>query len=56
VRTIDYGTGDDAYKQDWMAERRTLWRIEAFNPRTLRGLAGATRAVATALVRRVRSG
>jgi hypothetical protein len=56
VRAIDYGTGDDAYKKDWMAERRTLWRIEAFNPRTLRGFAGAARAAASALVGRVRSG
>jgi len=56
VRAIDYGTGDDGYKKDWMAERRTLWQIEAFDPRTLRGLAGAARAAASALVRRVRSG
>jgi GNAT acetyltransferase-like protein len=55
VRAIDYGTGDDGYKKDWMAERRTLWRIEAFNPRTPRGLAGAARAAASALVARVRS-
>jgi hypothetical protein len=55
VRAIDYGTGDDAYKKDWMAERRVLWRIEAFNPRTPSGLAGAARAAASALVRRVRS-
>ena len=45
VRVIDYGTGDDAYKKDWMGERRTLWRIEAFNPATLRGLLGAARAL-----------
>ena len=55
VRTIDYGTGDDAYKKDWMAERRVLWQIEAFNPKTLRGLAGAARATASTLVRRARS-
>jgi hypothetical protein len=56
VSAIDYGTGDDAYKQDWMAERRTLWRIEAFDPRTARGLAGALKAKAVALVGRGRSG
>ena len=55
VRAIDYGTGDDGYKKDWMAERRVLWQIEAFDPRTLRGLAGAARAAASALVRRVRT-
>ena len=55
VRAIDYGTGDDGYKKDWMAERRTLWQIEAFDPRTFKGLAGAARAAASALVRRVRT-
>lgn len=45
VRVIDYGTGDDAYKKDWMGERRTLWRIEAFNPATLTGLLGTARAL-----------
>lgn len=51
VELIDYGTGDDAYKRDWMDERRQLWRIVAHNPRTLQGLAGAARRRATALVR-----
>ncbi len=55
VRAIDYGTGDDRYKQDWMAERRQLWRLDAFDPRTPRGLAGAARSAASALVRRGRS-
>ena len=55
VAAIDYGTGDDGYKKDWMAERRVLWRIDAYNPRTLRGLLGLGRARASALVRRMRS-
>lgn len=46
VKVIDYGTGDDAYKSDWMDERRPLWRLQAFNPATLKGLAGAARALA----------
>ena len=49
VRTIDYGTGDEPYKSDWMAERRQLWTLTARNPRTLRGLAGALRAKAAKL-------
>jgi CelD/BcsL family acetyltransferase involved in cellulose biosynthesis len=55
VNRIDYGTGDDAYKRDWMEIRAPLWRLETYNPRTLSGLAGAMRTTAAALVRRVRS-
>lgn len=33
VQHIDYGTGDNAYKADWMEERRALYRIDAYNPR-----------------------
>lgn len=50
VTLIDYGTGDDAYKRDWMDERRQLWRIVARNPRSLRGLAGIVRQRVSALV------
>lgn len=46
VRAIDYGTGDEPYKADWMEERRTLWQLTAYNPRTLKGLAGILRALA----------
>ncbi|MFL6843805.1 MAG: GNAT family N-acetyltransferase [Allosphingosinicella sp.] len=55
VARIDYGTGDDGYKRDWMEERATLWRIEAFNPTKPAGLAGAARSALSALVRRRRS-
>lgn len=55
VAIIDYGVGDELYKADWMDERRQLWRIAAYNPRTARGCAGAARAKATALAARLRS-
>lgn len=55
VRVIDYGTGDEPYKADWMGERRMLWRLTARNPRRLKGLAGALRAKASNLARRLRS-
>jgi Acetyltransferase (GNAT) domain len=41
---IDYGTGDDAYKADWMDERRMLKRLELWNPRTVDGFARAVKA------------
>lgn len=52
VRRIDYGTGDEPYKADWMDERHVLWRIEAFDRASLSGVAGAARRAASALVRR----
>jgi hypothetical protein len=55
VSRIDYGTGDDGYKRDWMGERATLWRLEAFNLASASGLFGAARAGLSALVRRARS-
>lgn len=35
---IDYLSGDDAYKQDWMSHRRERIGLVAFDPATLRGL------------------
>jgi hypothetical protein len=37
VSRIDYLSGDDAYKQDWMSKRRERHGIAAYNVRTLRG-------------------
>lgn len=32
VAMIDYGTGDNAYKREWMEEERPMWRIDCFDP------------------------
>ena len=37
VVEIDYLTGDDAYKQSWMTQRRQRTGILACNPKTPRG-------------------
>lgn len=55
VDRIDFGTGDDPYKCDWMDTRTALFRVRAFNPGTFAGLAGAAKATVSRLVRRGRS-
>jgi len=51
VELVDFGTGDDPYKRDWMEEIRTRFRLDMLRPgwpgnwpvivkRALRGLAG----------------
>lgn len=37
VDEVDYLSGDDSYKKDWMSHRRERWGILAMNPRTTRG-------------------
>ncbi|MDO8701439.1 MAG: GNAT family N-acetyltransferase [Undibacterium sp.] len=37
VDEVDYLTGDDGYKQDWMSNRRERWGLIVFNQRTLKG-------------------
>ena len=45
VREIDYLSGDDRYKSDWMSHRREHWGILAMNPRTIRGALAIARHV-----------
>lgn len=38
VTTIDFLTGDDPYKVDWMTESRPLFGVKAYNKQRLKGL------------------
>ena len=46
AREIDYLSGDDAYKKDWMSHRRERIGIVAFNPRHPRGCLAGMRHIA----------
>jgi Acetyltransferase (GNAT) domain len=50
VRLIDYGTGDNSYKKEWMDERETLYRLDFFNPRSASTWLPAARTAISALV------
>lgn len=50
VTTIDYGTGDNGYKREWMDERAPLHRIDCFNPRFASSWIPAARTAISALV------
>jgi len=52
VREIDYLTGDDKYKRDWMSNRRERWGILAMNPRTPAGALSIARHVGGRAVKR----
>ena len=52
VQEVDYLTGDDKYKRDWMTHRRERWGILAMNPRTLRGAMAIARHIGGRTVKR----
>jgi hypothetical protein len=53
VTIVDYLSGEDEYKKDWMSHRREFWGIVAFNPRSIHGLAQIARHVGGAAAKRV---
>lgn len=46
VRRVDFGTGNDNYKRDWMNRHDPLWRLEAFNPSRIAAWGPALKAFA----------
>jgi len=52
VALIDYGTGDDGYKREWMSERRPLMRVTLSDPRAPVGALLLARDAAARLVAR----
>ena len=55
VRLIDFGTGDDGYKADWMDTRVMRMRVELTNPYSVAGLRSVMRTKAARLVASVRN-
>lgn len=56
VRALDFGRGDDPYKQQWTGERRQRIGVMLANPRRASGLVALGRQWAGALRRRLRPG
>lgn len=55
VDWIDFGIGGDGYKAEWMSESVPLYRLDAYDPFSIGGLTSILRALASKLVRRLRS-
>ncbi|MGZ3235895.1 MAG: GNAT family N-acetyltransferase [Burkholderiaceae bacterium] len=53
VREVDYLTGDDDYKKDWMSDRRERTGLIAFNLYTLRGFFAACKNVGGHAVKKI---
>jgi Acetyltransferase (GNAT) domain len=53
VSLVDFGTGDDRYKSDWMNTRHPLYTVQMFNPMRMAGIAGAIKGWASTLVGRI---
>lgn len=55
VREVDFGTGDDRYKRDWMEEIRPRFRLDCLNVRALRAWPHIARAALHHLAHRARA-
>ena len=52
VSRVDFGTGNDGYKKDWMNRHEPLWRLEAFNPSRIAAWGPAIKAFARSVTAR----
>ncbi len=52
VSLVDFGTGDDRYKRDWMDSREPLYTVQLYNPMRPAGLWHAARSWLSTLVGR----
>ncbi len=52
VALVDFGTGDDPYKRDWMEQQRTRWHLTCLRPAAPRNWPAIARAAARNLVSR----
>ncbi len=53
VSRIDFGTGDDGYKRDWMEESAPLMTVRAWDPRQPKAWPGLTKHLAKRVAARV---
>ena len=56
VEWVDFGTGDDPYKRDWMEQVRPRWRLDCFRPGDPRNWPALGKALARKLVSRRTAG
>jgi Acetyltransferase (GNAT) domain len=52
VSLVDFGTGDDRYKADWMDRRDPLYSVSLYDPMRPAGIVGAIKAWVSSLVGR----
>ena len=53
VQMIDFGTGDDPYKRDWMEETRIRWQLTCVRPRDPRNWPFIAKSLAKSLARKL---